>query len=98
MAIDPEVPGSIPGHYKKKNIVGLEFPWEIDAQEIIYIYSYTYKNGCLCVCMSRHNSGTPGAISTKLGTHIAICMCKNITYVIYIYIYLLSINFPREFG
>jgi hypothetical protein len=29
------------------------------------------------VCMSGHNSGTPGAISTKLGTHIAICMCKH---------------------
>jgi hypothetical protein len=32
----------------------------------------------VCVCMSGHNSGTPGAISTKLGTHIAICMCKNL--------------------
>jgi hypothetical protein len=29
---------------------------------------------CVCVCMSGHNSGTPGAISTKLGTHIAICI------------------------
>jgi hypothetical protein len=37
--------------------------------------------------MSRHNSGTPGAISTKLGTRIAICMCKNLMYVLYIYIY-----------
>jgi hypothetical protein len=36
------------------------------------------------VCMSGHNSGTPGAISTKLGTHIAICMCKNLMYVLYI--------------
>jgi hypothetical protein len=48
---------------------------------------YTYKNGCLCVCvcvcMSGNNSGTPGAISTKLGTHIAICMCKNLMYVSY---------------
>jgi hypothetical protein len=35
--------------------------------------------------MSGHNSGTPGAISTKLGTHIAICMCKNLMYVLYIY-------------
>jgi hypothetical protein len=34
------------------------------------------------VCMSGHNSGTPGAISTKLGTHIAICMCKNLMYVL----------------
>jgi hypothetical protein len=31
--------------------------------------------------MSGHNSGTPGAISTKLGTHIAVCMCKNLVYV-----------------
>jgi hypothetical protein len=36
---------------------------------------------CVCVCMSGHNSGTPGEISTKLGTHIAICMCKNLMYV-----------------
>jgi hypothetical protein len=36
------------------------------------------------VCMSGHNSGTPGAISTKLGTYIAICMCKNLMYVLYI--------------
>jgi hypothetical protein len=37
---------------------------------------------CVCLCMSGHNSGTPGAISTKLGTHIAICMCKNLMYVL----------------
>jgi hypothetical protein len=32
------------------------------------------------VCMFEHNSGTPGAISTKLGTHIAIYIyvCKNL--------------------
>jgi hypothetical protein len=36
--------------------------------------------------MSGHNSATPGAISTKLGTHIAICMCTNLMYVFYIYI------------
>jgi hypothetical protein len=36
----------------------------------------------------RHNSGTPGAISTKLGTHTTICMYKNLMYIyIYIYIY-----------
>jgi hypothetical protein len=29
---------------------------------------------CMYVYMSGHNSGTPGAISTKLVTHIAICM------------------------
>jgi hypothetical protein len=39
----------------------------------------------MCVCMSGHNYGTPGAISTKLGTHIAICMCKNLMYVLYIF-------------
>jgi hypothetical protein len=33
------------------------------------------------VCMFENNSGTPGAISTKLGTHIAICMCKNLMYI-----------------
>jgi hypothetical protein len=37
------------------------------------------------VCMSGHSSGTPGAILTKLRTHIAICMCKNIMYVLYIF-------------
>jgi hypothetical protein len=29
------------------------------------------------VCMFEHNSGTPGAISTKLGTYIALCMYKG---------------------
>jgi hypothetical protein len=43
----------------------------------------------VCVCMSGHNYGTPGAISTKLGTHIAICMG--------IYMYVLYI-FSREDG
>jgi hypothetical protein len=33
---------------------------------------------CACVCVSGHNSGMPGAISTKLGTHIVICMCKDL--------------------
>jgi hypothetical protein len=36
--------------------------------------------------MSGRNSGTPGAISTKLGTHIAIWMCKNLMYVLYIHL------------
>jgi hypothetical protein len=35
--------------------------------------------------MSGHNSGMPGAISTKLGTHTAICMCKNLMYDLYIF-------------
>jgi hypothetical protein len=51
---------------------------------------------CVCVCMFEHNSETPGAISTKLGTHIAIYMCKNLVYVLYIYP--LSIIFSRKFG
>jgi pyrrolidone-carboxylate peptidase len=37
----------------------------------------------MCVCMFEHNSGTPGAISTKLGTHIAIYVCKNLMYALY---------------
>jgi hypothetical protein len=41
---------------------------------------------CVCVCVFGHNSGTPGAISTKLGTHMAVCMCKNLMYIFYIYI------------
>jgi hypothetical protein len=36
----------------------------------------------------RHNSGTPGAISTKLGTHMSVCMYKIIMYFIYIYRYI----------
>jgi hypothetical protein len=36
---------------------------------------------CVCVCMFEHNSGTSGAISAKLGTHIAICVCKNLIYI-----------------
>jgi hypothetical protein len=39
----------------------------------------------VCVCMYGHISGTSGEISTKLGTHIAICMCKNLVYVLYIF-------------
>jgi hypothetical protein len=49
--------------------------------------------------MSGHNSGTPEAISTKLGTHIATCMCKNLTYVLYIYIFHREdVVGGREFG
>jgi hypothetical protein len=38
------------------------------------------------VCMFQHKSGTPGAISTKLGTHMTIYIFKNIINYIYIYI------------
>jgi hypothetical protein len=31
------------------------------------------------------DSPNPAAISTKLGTHIAVCMCKNLVYVLYIF-------------
>jgi hypothetical protein len=51
------------------------------------------ENGICCILlyefhyiMFEHNSGTPGAISTKLGTGIAICMCKNCMYILYTYI------------
>jgi hypothetical protein len=44
---------------------------------------------CVCararVCMFGHNSGMPGAMSTKLGTHMAVCMCKSLMYILYIY-------------
>jgi hypothetical protein len=47
---------------------------------------YIYKNGCVCVCMYvcmfKHNSGTPGAISTKLGTHMPVCMYTNLMYIL----------------
>jgi hypothetical protein len=55
------------------------------SESIIYIYKNGYLCICVYVCISGHNSGRPGAISTKLGTHIAICMCKNLMYVLYIY-------------
>jgi hypothetical protein len=34
--------------------------------------------------MLQHNSGTPGAISTKLGPHMAVCMYKNLLYILYL--------------
>jgi hypothetical protein len=50
-----------------------------------------------------YNSGTPGVISTKLGTHIAICMCKNVMSVClsvclstYLHIYPSSISIKME--
>jgi hypothetical protein len=44
-----------------------------------------FVRACVCACVFEHNSGKTGAISTKLGTHIAICMCKNLMYILYIY-------------
>jgi hypothetical protein len=38
---------------------------------------------CVCVCMFQHNSGTPGAISTKLGTHMTIY-----TYLLLLLLYI----------
>jgi hypothetical protein len=61
------------------------FARNILIKQYIYIYIYIYKNGCVYVCISGHNPGMPGAISTKYGTHIAICMCKNLMYVLYIF-------------
>jgi hypothetical protein len=60
------------------NLLTLNFQ---KTKSINYIYIYM----CVCVCVSRHNSGTPGEISTKLGTYIAVCMCKNLMYVLYIF-------------
>jgi hypothetical protein len=65
------------------NINKLSISIKMDVCIYIYIYLYIYI--CVCVCMSGHNSGTPGTISAKLGTHIAICMCKNLMYVLYIF-------------
>jgi hypothetical protein len=42
----------------------------------------------MCMCMFEHNSGTPGAILTKLGTGMAVCMYKNLIYIFY-YIYII---------
>jgi hypothetical protein len=52
---------------------------------------------CVFVCMFGHNSGTPRAISTKLGTHMALCMSKNLMYVIYIYIYIYILSPKHHF-
>jgi hypothetical protein len=47
---------------------------------------------CVCVvCMSQYNFGTPAAISTKLGTHMTICMYENLV-LYYISIYIKNIN------
>jgi hypothetical protein len=41
---------------------------------------------CLYVCMFQRNSGTPGAIPTKLSAHVTICIYNNLIYIISIYI------------
>jgi hypothetical protein len=64
---------------------------------VTMLYIYIYKNGCVRTCVCAHNSGMPGAISTKLGTHIAICMCKNLMYILFIYLSLKH-QFTWEFG
>jgi hypothetical protein len=46
----------------------------------------------ICVCMFQHNSGTPGAISTKLGTHMTIYIYIFNMYVLYIYIRTIDIG------
>jgi hypothetical protein len=33
--------------------------------------------------MFGHNSGTPGAISTKVGIHVTVCMYKNRMYILF---------------
>jgi hypothetical protein len=40
---------------------------------------------CVCVCVFKHNPRMTGAISTKLGTYIVICVFKNLMYVLYIF-------------
>jgi hypothetical protein len=61
--------------YSKTLLASLNERIPIKIDVCVYIY--------VCVCMSGHNSGTPAAISTKLGKHISICMCKNLIYVLY---------------
>jgi hypothetical protein len=50
-----------------------------------------------CVRVFKHKSRTPGAFTTKLGTHIAICMCKNLMYILYIFLKEDGVG-GREFG
>jgi hypothetical protein len=66
----------------------------ISLNESIYIHEYI--NGCVRACVFQYNSGTPAAISTKLGTHmtIYIYVYKNVIYIIYI----LSIYFLHNSG
>jgi hypothetical protein len=47
---------------------------KMDVCVCIYIYIYTHTHPHIYIYMSQHNSGTPGAISTKLGTHMAVCI------------------------
>jgi hypothetical protein len=46
-----------------------------------YTNDYIYENimyVCLCVCIFQNNSGTSGAISTKLSTHVTIYIYTRI--------------------
>lgn len=48
---------------------------EINILNIYKEYMYSLcACVCLSVCMSHHNSGAPGAISSKLGTHTTCSM------------------------
>jgi hypothetical protein len=58
----------------------------VTAESIFTIHIPIKMDVFGCVCVSQHNSGTPGTISTKLGKHITICMYKNRMYILYIYI------------
>jgi hypothetical protein len=68
--------------HMKTNLVN--YLLSISIKMDVCVYTYVCVCVCVYVCMSGHNSGTPGANSTKLGTHIAICMCKNLVYVLYV--------------
>jgi hypothetical protein len=62
--------------YEIRNFLHLSSVIYIYYVLYIYIYLYIYKWTYMCVCvyMIEHNCGTSGAISTKLCTHIAICI------------------------
>jgi hypothetical protein len=52
---------------------------------------------CVCVCVFQHNSGTPGAISIKLGTQMTVCIYKNLIYIILFWIQILPFCSVSEF-
>jgi hypothetical protein len=59
--------------------------------ELKYLYIKMYVCMYVCACMFHHNSGTPGVISIKLGTHMTICIYKNLINTSILYIYFISI-------